>query len=116
MHDRITSPFYPLAFVFVTFAYLGAPRTTRQSRATSLAAAIGLIALLRGLGFFATVAGINNPALLALPYLMLSTAFVLGYVGISRGIIIEPPAVIVNAITTMTERIAQRAGLARPAT
>jgi lipopolysaccharide export system permease protein len=111
LHDRITAPFYPLAFVFVTFAYLGAPRTTRQSRATSLAAAIGVIAALRSLGFLGMVLGINSPTALAIPYVMLSAAFVLGYLGISRGVIIEPPAAIINFISTITERIAQRAGL-----
>ena len=35
-HDRITAPLYPLAFVVMTYAYLGAPRTTRQSRTMSL--------------------------------------------------------------------------------
>jgi len=31
-HDRITAPLYPLAFVVLSYAYLGAPRTTRQGR------------------------------------------------------------------------------------
>jgi len=35
---------------------------------------------------------------------------VLGYVAISRGVIIEPPAFVANAIAAITERIAQRAG------
>jgi lipopolysaccharide export system permease protein len=114
-HDRITAPLYPLAFVFVTFAYLGAPRTTRQSRATSLFAAIAIIAALRGLGFVGMIVGINTPAALVLPYLALAATFVLGYLGISRGLIIEPPAAIANAISTISERLAQRAeAIARP--
>jgi hypothetical protein len=32
-----------------------------------------------------------------------------GYFTISRGVIIEPPAFIANAITTLIERITQRA-------
>jgi len=35
---------------------------------------------------------------------------VLGYFAISRGVIIEPPAFIANAITAISERIAQRTG------
>ncbi len=109
-HDRITAPLYPLAFVVLTFAYLGAPRTTRQSRTTSLFAAIGLVTAVRGVGFVAMVAGVQTPIVLALPYLALAGALVLGYLGISRGIIVEPPAFIANAINTITERLAQRAG------
>jgi lipopolysaccharide export system permease protein len=56
-HDRLTAPLYPLAFVFVTYAYLGAPRTTRQGRTTSLLGAIGAISALRGIGFAGMIGG-----------------------------------------------------------
>jgi lipopolysaccharide export system permease protein len=109
-HDRITAPLYPLAFVVITFAYLGAPRTTRQSRTLSLVAAIGAVAALRGIGFLGMIAGVHTPAALLLPYLGLLTAFGLGYFAISRGVIIEPPALVTNAISALMERIAQRSG------
>ena len=109
-HDRITAPLYPLAFVVMTFAYLGAPRTTRQSRTMSLLGAISVVAALRGLGFVGMIAGVHTPIALLLPYLALAASFVLGYLAISRGVIIEPPAFITNAITAITERIAQRTG------
>jgi lipopolysaccharide export system permease protein len=108
LHDRLTAPLYPLALVLVTFAYLGAPRTTRQSRAMSLVGAIGMVALLRGLGFVGTVAGSHTPALLLVPYLALFAAFILSFWAISRGVIIEPPAFINNAITAVTERLTRR--------
>ncbi len=108
LHDRITAPFYPLALVLVTFAYLGAPRTTRQSRAMSLVGAIAVVALLRGLGFVGTVAGPHMPILLVVPYLALLAAFVLSFWAISRGVIIEPPAFINNAITALLEQLKQR--------
>jgi lipopolysaccharide export system permease protein len=109
-HDRITAPLYPLAFVVLTFAYLGAPRTTRQSRTVSLLGAIGLVAALRGLGFVGMIAGVHTPAALLLPYLALIATFVLGYLAISRGVIIEPPTFVTNAIAAITERLAQRTG------
>jgi lipopolysaccharide export system permease protein len=116
LHDRITAPLYPIAFVVVTFAYLGAPRTTRQGRAMSLFGAIGAISALRGIGFFAMVTGVHTPAALLLPYAALIAAFVLGYVSISRGIILEPPAFISNALNAFMERLAQRtSGMLRPA-
>ena len=107
-HDRITAPLYPLAFVVMTYAYLGAPRTTRQNRTMSLMGAISVVAALRGLGFVGMIAGVHTPIVLALPYLALTAAFVLGYIAISRGVIIEPPAFVANAITAIMERIAQR--------
>jgi len=108
LHDRITAPLYPLAFVVLTYAYLGAPRTTRQGRTMSLLGAISAVAALRGLGFVGTIAGVHTPIALLLPYLALMATFVLGYFAISRGVIIEPPVFIANAITRVMERITQR--------
>src|SRR6516162_8175951 len=107
-HDRVTAPLYPLAFVVMTYAYLGAPRTTRQNRTMSLMGTISVVAALRGLGFVGMIAGVHTPIVPALPYLALTAAFVLGYIAISRGVIIEPPAFVANAITAIMERIAQR--------
>jgi lipopolysaccharide export system permease protein len=108
LHNRITAPFYPLAFLVVTFAYLGAPRTTRQSRVLSLLSAISVVAALRGIGFVGTLAGVNTPVVLAIPYLALIAAFVLGYWGIARGLIIEPPAIIANTINAIIEGFQRR--------
>jgi lipopolysaccharide export system permease protein len=109
-HDRITAPLYPLAFVVVTYAYLGAPRTTRQGRTMSLLGAVGAVSALRGLGFAGMIAGVHTPIALLLPYLGLIAAFALGYLAISRGVIIEPPAYVTNAINALIERFNQRAG------
>ena len=35
-----SAPLYPFAFVLIAFAFLGAPRTTRQSAAWSMTAVI----------------------------------------------------------------------------
>ena len=112
LHDRITAPLYPLAFVIMTYAYLGAPRTTRQSRTMSLLGAIGAVSALRGLGFVGMIAGVHTPIALLLPYIALVAGSVLGYLAISRGVIIEPPATVTNFINTITERFAQRANTA----
>src|ERR1700730_13081811 len=77
-HDRITAPLYPLAFAVMTFAYLGAPRTTRQSRTMSLLGAIGVVSALRGLGFIGMIAGVHTPIALLLPYIALAVGSVLG--------------------------------------
>jgi lipopolysaccharide export system permease protein len=111
-HDRITAPLYPLAFVVLIYAYLGAPRTTRQSRAMSLLGAISVVAALRGIGFVGMIAGVHTPMALLLPYVALVAGSVLGYLAISRGLILEPPPAVANFVNAMIERAAQRANVA----
>ncbi|MCK9916329.1 LPS export ABC transporter permease LptF [Microbacteriaceae bacterium K1510] len=108
LHDRLVAPLYPLAFTVIAFAYLGAPRTTRQSRTMSMVGAVAGVGLLRLLGFTSTVFGANLPWLLALQYVAILAAFVAGFFVIRSGLIIEPPAFITNAIAAITERLSQR--------
>lgn len=108
LHDRLVAPLYPLAFVVIAFAYLGAPRTTRQGRTLSMIGAIGGVALLRVTGFASTVFGANMPWMLALQYVAVAAAFGFGIYVIRRGIILEPPVFLTNWLTQFTERISQR--------
>jgi lipopolysaccharide export system permease protein len=108
LSDRIAAPLYPLVIAVLTFAYLGAPRTTRQGRTLSLLSAIAAVAVLRGLGFVGLLAGIRVPALLLVPYAGLLAALAFGYWEISRGAIIEPPAFIVDAVSAFMERMSAR--------
>lgn len=108
LHDRMIAPLYPLAFVVIAFAYLGAPRTTRQSRTMSMLGAITGVGLLRLIGFVSTVFGANFPWLLSVQYIALIGAFLFGYIVIRRGIILEAPAFLTNAIAAVTERLTQR--------
>jgi lipopolysaccharide export system permease protein len=108
LHNRITAPFYPIAFLVITFAYLGAPRTTRQSRAMSLISATLVAAALRAIGFVGGVSGARYPLLLALPYLGFVVTLALGTWGIARGLIIEPPAFIANTINALIEAVSRR--------
>ncbi|MEX0751945.1 MAG: LPS export ABC transporter permease LptF [Xanthobacteraceae bacterium] len=109
LHDRIMAPIYPLAFVLIACAYLGAPRTTRQSRNLSLAGTAAAVITLRFLGFATTVVGVNLPVVIAFQYFVLATAITLSIWAIGRGIIIEPPAFVTNAVTALTERFAPSA-------
>jgi lipopolysaccharide export system permease protein len=117
LHSRIAAPLYPLAFLVLTFAYLGAPRTNRQSRAMSMISAIVAVAALRAIGFIGAIAGAKNPAAIVFTYLSIVVAFILGGWGIARGVIIEPPAFIGNLVAALSEalrrRIPQRVGQAR---
>ena len=108
LHDRLIAPLYPLAFLVIAYAYLGAPRTTRQSRTVSMVGAIGGVALLRLIGFVSTVFGATMPWMLALQYLAIVAAFGFGLFVIRTGLILEPPAFLTNWLTALTERIARR--------
>ncbi len=108
LHDRLIAPFYPLAFVVIAFAYLGAPRTTRQSRTLSMVGAIGGVGLLRLCGFASTVFGATVPWMLSLQYVAIVVAFAFGLFVIRRGLILEPPAFIANWFAALTERLSQR--------
>ena len=108
LHDRLIAPLYPLAMVVIVYAYLGAPRTTRQSRAVSMVSAIAAVAGLRVIGFASAIFAVHMPLAVLFQYAALTLAFGLGYLAISRGVIIEPPAAITNAIAALSERIARR--------
>jgi len=112
LHNRITAPLYPLAFLVITFAYLGAPRTTRQSRAMSFVSAALAVSLLRGIGFVGTILGAQRPITLLIPYVALALTFVFGTWAILRGLIIEPPAFITNSISALADGLSRRAAAA----
>lgn len=108
LHDRLMAPLYPIVFVIVTYAYLGAPRTTRQSRGLSIAAAGGAISLVRLLGFISIILSVNYPVAPFFQYLLMATVSGAALVAISHGTIIETPPFIANAITAISERLARR--------
>ena len=108
LHDRLIAPLYPLAFLVIAYAYLGAPRTTRQSRTISMIGAIGSVAVLRLIGFASTVFGAATPWMLALQYFAIALAFGFGLFVIRTGMILEPPAFLTNWLIALTERITRR--------
>lgn len=108
LHDRLVAPVYPLAFAVIAFAYLGAPRTNRQSRTLSMLGAIGGVALLRLIGFASTVFGAAMPWMLSLQYVAFALAFGGGLFVIRRGLVLEPPAFIANWLAALTERVTRR--------
>ena len=108
LHDRLMAPLYPIAFVIIAFAYLGAPRTTRQSRSMSMLGAIGGVALLRLIGFASTVFGATVPWMLSLQYGATAAAAAFGIWVIRSGLVLEPPAFLAQWLAALTERITQR--------
>jgi lipopolysaccharide export system permease protein len=104
LHDRIVAPLYPLAFTVIAFAGLGAPRTTRQSRAFSLGLAILGVAGLRFAGFACVVVAPRTGLAVVFLYGLLVAAFGFGLTVIGRGMIIEPPTFVTKTIAQLTER------------
>ena len=107
MNDRILAPLYPFAFVVIAFAYLGAPRTTRQSRGAALAGAIFGVAVLRVVGFASIVASLSRPWAVLIPYASIAFTLIFGLYAISKGSLPEPPAFLTNAMNAMSAAIAR---------
>ena len=78
-------PLYPLAFVILTFMFLGPPQTTRQSRTLALLGLIGSATVLRLIGFVSVIVGVRVPSVLALQFIVLGGTIVVGLMQISRG-------------------------------
>src|ERR1700687_2740898 len=74
LHDRFMAPIYPFAFAALTFAFLGAPRTTRQSRNFSIGGSILAVFGLRMAGFACSVLAVKWPFAPLVQYLMVGTA------------------------------------------
>jgi lipopolysaccharide export system permease protein len=70
------------------------------------------VALLRLIGFTSTVFGATVPIMLLLQYVAVAVAVGGGLWVIRTGIILEPPAFLMNWISTLTDRITQRLAVA----
>src|SRR5712672_969502 len=114
LHDRFMAPIYPFAFATLTFAFLGTPRTTRQSRNFSIGCAIFAVFGLRMAGFACSVMTVKTPAAAFVQYLMLVAAVGASLWIIVGGIVIEPPAALMEAINKSNARLLRLFG--RPAT
>ena len=114
LHDRFMSPIYPFAFAALTFAFLGTPRTTRQSRNFSIGGSILAVFGLRMIGFACSVMAVKSALAPIVQYLMLFAAIGAGIWIIKAGIVIEPPAGLLEAINKSNARLLRL--FRRPAT
>jgi lipopolysaccharide export system permease protein len=113
LHDRIMAPIYPFAFAALTFAFLGAPRTTRQSRNFSIGGSVLAVFGLRMAGFACSVMAVKSPLAALLQYAMLAVAIGGGLWLIVAGVVVEPPPALMEAVNRSNARIARLFG--RPA-
>lgn len=68
LHERLSAWLLPLASVFIAFAALGEPRTTRQGRSAAILAAVLGIVALRIAVFAASSAAVRSPGAVILLY------------------------------------------------
>jgi lipopolysaccharide export system permease protein len=114
LHDRFMAPVYPFAFAALTFAFLGSPRTTRQSRNFSIGGSIFAVFGLRMVGFACSVITVKTSAAALAQYLMLFGGIGVGLWMIISGVVVEPPPALIEAINRSNARLARLFG--RPAT
>jgi lipopolysaccharide export system permease protein len=110
LHDRLMAPVYPFAFAVLTFAFLGTPRTTRQSRNFSIGGSIIAVFGLRMIGFACSVMAVKNPAAALAQYAMLFASIGIGLWMIVGGVVVEPPAALIEAINRSNARLARLFG------
>jgi lipopolysaccharide export system permease protein len=108
LHDRLVAPIYPIAFTVLSFAILGAPRTSRQSREMSLITAVALIGALRLIGFACNVFASQTVWAVYVLYGSLTLALGVGIFAITRGVVLEPPAFLTQSFSNLFERLTQR--------
>jgi lipopolysaccharide export system permease protein len=94
--------------VVIACAFLGSPRTTRQSRAVALAGAMGLIGALRLGGFACSVMAVRTPLMIIVQYAIIAATIVLGLMVISRGSALEMPSLLTSSLKTIGERFMRR--------
>ncbi len=110
MHDRILASIYPFAFAAVTFAFLGSPRTTRQSRNFSIGSAIAAVFSMRLIGFACSVMSVKSPSAILVQYLMLAGSIGASIWIVVGGIVVEPPAKLMEAINRSNARLLRLVG------
>lgn len=111
LHDRLIASIYPFAFTVLCFAILGAPRTSRQSREVSMIIALTASAVLRLIGFACNVLATQTVAAVFVLYGSVFAVIALGLFAISRGVVVEPPAFVMQPLALferLTQRLTQR--------
>jgi lipopolysaccharide export system permease protein len=108
INNRVIAVLYPLAFVVLTFVYLGPPRTTREGRTVAILGLVAAAGLLRILGFLGVFGSVQTPALILVPYVSLAATALLGWYAIRRCVVLEAPRFVSNAIAVLMSGFAHR--------
>jgi lipopolysaccharide export system permease protein len=104
-HNRIFGPLYPVIFALMAFAFLGMPRTTRQSRNFAISSLLIGILVVRIAGFACSTIAVKTPAAILVQYGMLMVVGGLCVWSILRSVMIEAPAGLIEAISNLGQRL-----------
>lgn len=104
-HNRIFAPLYPVIFALMAFAFLGMPRTTRQSRNFAISSLLVGILVVRIAGFACSTISVKIPATILAQYGMLLVVAALCIWSIIRSVMIEAPAGLIEAISSLGRRL-----------
>lgn len=106
LHDRLSQPLYPFAFVILVFLFLGDPRTSRQERSLSIAGAVLTVAVLRLCEFGATTLAIRYPAGIVALYMLPVATSALGLAVVFSGRRLALPAPVARTLERVEELVA----------
>jgi lipopolysaccharide export system permease protein len=107
LHKRLSTPLYPIAAFVIAFAFLGSPRTTRQSRGLSIVGASSVFMFVELLGLGSSGLVERSAAASPIPYVVPIGAIVLGMytiLGNVQGGIPEPLQRFADAIVARIEK------------
>ena len=107
LHKRLSTPLYPIAAFVIAFAFLGSPRTTRQSRGLSIAGASGVFLFVEVLGLGSSGLVERNAAAAPIPYIVPLGAIAVGMytiLGNIQGGVPEPLQRFADAIVARIEK------------
>ncbi len=105
LHERILAPLYPVLFVFVVFAVIGMPRTTRQNRIGGVLIAIGAVGALRLGAHSLMIAAVKSPELIPVVYAILGAGAAICVSIIAHGTAVPIPAAL-NRVGQSMARLA----------
>ena len=109
LHNRLSSPLYPFAFMLIAFAAIGEARTTRQGRALAIQSAVMIVGATRIAAYAAWTASVRSPFAAALLYILPIMAIVLATGFIFYGARIQPMlARLLAPLTTPLVNLAAR--------
>jgi lipopolysaccharide export system permease protein len=77
LHNRLSAPLYPIAFMLIAFAAIGEARTTRQGRAVAIQSAILIVSATRIAAYAAWTASVRSSFAVWLLYILPVVAIVL---------------------------------------
>ncbi|WP_291547362.1 LPS export ABC transporter permease LptF [Bosea sp. (in: a-proteobacteria)] len=103
LHNRLSAPLYPFAFMLIAFAAIGEARTTRQGRALAIQSAILIVGAVRIGAYAAWTASVRSPFAAALLYILPVASILLSVAFIYQGEKLRP--VLARAMAPLTDPV-----------